>query len=189
MVPRTISTVLPGLKVTNFAAVCPRFVWRKKTPSNPVGFVVLNPPLWPGQDRAVAPGLVRQLTRGLTVLAQRYRQTDRCPWLADTSPAFMGSHLLKAGEVSTVKCVSLLYSTTFRSPYSRLCDYKVRLDLNGQEKAFSLQCSRFSRKWFLNNLILAEHVTVLKNKGQTWCHLLFYFTSYVLNMFRTLIYP
>jgi len=32
---------------------------------------------------------------------------------------------------------------------------------------------------------------VLKNKRPTWCHLLFYFTSYVLNMFRTLIgvYP
>jgi len=29
----------------------------------------------------------------------------------------------------------------------------------------------------------------LKNERQTWCHLLFYFTSYVLNMFRTLIYP
>jgi len=29
----------------------------------------------------------------------------------------------------------------------------------------------------------------LKNKGPTWCHLLFYFTSYVLNMFRTFIYP
>ena len=29
----------------------------------------------------------------------------------------------------------------------------------------------------------------LKNKRPTWCHLLFYFTSYVLNMFRTLIYP
>jgi len=33
----------------------------------------------------------------------------------------------------------------------------------------------------------------LKNKRRTWCHLLFYFifyfTSYVLNMFRTLIYP
>ena len=28
-----------------------------------------------------------------------------------------------------------------------------------------------------------------KNKRPTWCHLLFYFTSYVLNMFRTLIYP
>jgi len=28
-----------------------------------------------------------------------------------------------------------------------------------------------------------------KNKTQTWCHLLYYFTSYVLNMFRTLIYP
>jgi len=27
-----------------------------------------------------------------------------------------------------------------------------------------------------------------KNKIPTWCHLLFYFTSYVLNMFRTLIY-
>jgi len=30
---------------------------------------------------------------------------------------------------------------------------------------------------------------MLKNKRPTWCHLLFYFTSYVHNMFRTLIYP
>ena len=30
---------------------------------------------------------------------------------------------------------------------------------------------------------------MLKNKRPTWCHLLFYFTSYALNMFRTLIYP
>ena len=29
----------------------------------------------------------------------------------------------------------------------------------------------------------------MKNKRPTWCHLLFYFTSYVLNMFRTLICP
>ena len=29
----------------------------------------------------------------------------------------------------------------------------------------------------------------LKNKRPAWCHLLFYFTSYVLNMFRTLICP
>jgi len=29
----------------------------------------------------------------------------------------------------------------------------------------------------------------LKNKRPTWCHLLFYFTSCVLNTFRTLIYP
>ena len=29
----------------------------------------------------------------------------------------------------------------------------------------------------------------LKNERPTWCHLLFYFTSYVLNVFRTLIYP
>ena len=30
---------------------------------------------------------------------------------------------------------------------------------------------------------------LLKNKRPTCCHLLFYFTSYVLNMFRILIYP
>jgi len=30
---------------------------------------------------------------------------------------------------------------------------------------------------------------LLKNNRPTWCHLLFYFTSYVFNMFRTLIYP
>jgi len=30
---------------------------------------------------------------------------------------------------------------------------------------------------------------LLKNKRPTWCHLLFYSTSYVLSMFRTLIYP
>ena len=29
----------------------------------------------------------------------------------------------------------------------------------------------------------------MKNKRPTWCHLLFHFTSYVLNMFWTLIYP
>ena len=29
----------------------------------------------------------------------------------------------------------------------------------------------------------------MKNKRPTWCHLLFYFTSYALNMFWTLIYP
>ena len=34
---------------------------------------------------------------------------------------------------------------------------------------------------------LIETLIRLKNKGPTWCHLLFYFTSYVLNMFRTLI--
>ena len=29
----------------------------------------------------------------------------------------------------------------------------------------------------------------MKNERPTWCHVLFYFTSYVLNMFRILIYP
>jgi len=36
---------------------------------------------------------------------------------------------------------------------------------------------------------LFELFGLLKSKRPTWCHLLFYFTSYVLNMFRTLIYP
>jgi len=37
--------------------------------------------------------------------------------------------------------------------------------------------------------IRQTRIKELKNKRPTWCHLLFYFTSYVLNMFRTLIYP
>ena len=37
--------------------------------------------------------------------------------------------------------------------------------------------------------IWAELQKYLKNERPTWCHLPFYFTSYVLNMFRTLIYP
>ena len=37
--------------------------------------------------------------------------------------------------------------------------------------------------------IIYETPFTLKNKRPTWCHLLFYFNSYVLNMFRTLIYP
>ena len=40
-------------------------------------------------------------------------------------------------------------------------------------------------------LCLLDRVSMwqLKNKRPTCCHLLFYFTSYALNMFRTLIYP
>jgi len=34
-----------------------------------------------------------------------------------------------------------------------------------------------------------KYFTQLKNERPTWCHLVFYFTPYVLNMFRTLIYP
>jgi len=39
------------------------------------------------------------------------------------------------------------------------------------------------------NPILLNLKKMLKNKRPTWCHLLIYFTSYVLNMFRALIYP
>ena len=37
--------------------------------------------------------------------------------------------------------------------------------------------------------VIQTVIVWLKNEKPTWCHLLFYFTSYVLNMFRTLIYP
>jgi len=42
-----------------------------------------------------------------------------------------------------------------------------------------------------NFLCLLDRASLweLKNKRPTWCHFLFYFTSYVLNMFRALIYP
>jgi len=42
-----------------------------------------------------------------------------------------------------------------------------------------------------NILCLLDRASLwqLKNKRPTWSHVLFYFTSYVLNTFRTLIYP
>ena len=48
----------------------------------------------------------------------------------------------------------------------------------------------FSQQWVKMLCLLGRaSLWYLKNKRPTWCHLLFYFTSYVLNMFRTLIYP
>jgi len=44
---------------------------------------------------------------------------------------------------------------------------------------------------FLSNItkiLCDERQTDLTNEKPTWCHLLFYFTYYALNMFRTLIY-
>jgi len=47
--------------------------------------------------------------------------------------------------------------------------------------------------WLLQNvriyIYIYIYIYILQNKRPNWCHLLFYFTSYVLNMFRTLIYP
>jgi len=42
---------------------------------------------------------------------------------------------------------------------------------------------------FFTNAAFALIYSHLKNERPTSCHLLFYFASYVLNMFRTLIYP
>ena len=38
-------------------------------------------------------------------------------------------------------------------------------------------------------LILKDEILQLTNEKPTWCNLLFYFTYYALNMFRTLTYP
>ena len=46
-------------------------------------------------------------------------------------------------------------------------------------------CLNYHLKYDETNYILWQ----LKNKRPTWCHLLFYFTSYVLTLFRTLICP
>jgi len=44
-------------------------------------------------------------------------------------------------------------------------------------------------KYNFINISTHLHRIIVENKRPTWCHLLFYFTTYVLNMFRTLIYP
>jgi len=41
----------------------------------------------------------------------------------------------------------------------------------------------------LNKKLLYKFIDLLKNKRPTCCHLLFYFTPYVLNMFQTSVYP
>jgi len=48
---------------------------------------------------------------------------------------------------------------------------------------------KFSWWWAHSCPKHVDKLKSLKNKRPTWCHLLFYFTSYVLNMFRTLIHP
>ena len=42
-------------------------------------------------------------------------------------------------------------------------------------------------KWYVQDKVKKFRQKL--NKRPTWCQFLFYFTSYVLNMFRTLIYP
>ena len=48
----------------------------------------------------------------------------------------------------------------------------------------------FSRRSFYTTRRTGgKAIQLLTNERRTWCHLLFYFTYYVLNMLRTLIYP
>ena len=56
-----------------------------------------------------------------------------------------------------------------------------------QPQYFSLIQEEKQRQKHVELFVLIHQL--LTNERPTWCHLLFYFTSYVLNMFRTLIYP
>ena len=61
------------------------------------------------------------------------------------------------------------------------------------KRAETCRCSLRNKLYMeVGNRQMSRRVNLLhkvKNKRPTWCHLLFYFTSYVLNMFWTLIYP
>ena len=46
---------------------------------------------------------------------------------------------------------------------------------------------RWTSRWILQKH--TNSTSYLRNEKPTWCHLLFYFTYYALNMFRTLTYP
>jgi len=51
------------------------------------------------------------------------------------------------------------------------------------------RCRNENSRYYILCLLDRASLWLLKNKRPTWWHLLFYFTSYVLNMFRTLINP
>lgn len=113
----------------------------------------LEPATVTAPDRAVAPGPARQITRGLAGLAHRYRQTDRCPWLADTAACLHGvSPLEGRRSVNCQVCFCPILSH-FQIPIEQIMRLQsvcrnalTSTDLNGQGNAFSLQRSRISRK-------------------------------------------
>jgi len=76
-------------------------------------------------------------------------------------------------------------------PSSGACDYSVELPHWSFCSCFDV-CWSFGvvgLEWCPCCRLKRASLWQLKNKRPTWCHLLFYFTSYPLNMFRTLIYP
>jgi len=54
---------------------------------------------------------------------------------------------------------------------------------------FLIRCVLEFRCGWVGVVSVLQAYDLLKNKRPNLCHLLFYFTSYVFNMFRTLIYP
>jgi len=112
--------------------------------------------------------------------------TKKCPcWWNDCDPDVKEI----AGMSETRKFINAFTCANWIQPiistsyflYNHLI---ITLPLTPPPPNVFFSCHIFRQKFcytFLNSQ--------LKNKRPTWCHLLFYFTSYVLNMFRTLIYP
>ena len=70
-------------------------------------------------------------------------------------------------------------------PYKKLSFLGWRSVSSGIWTPFHLFSSVYKEKYMRHRQIMFQ----LTNERPTWCHLLFYFTHCVLNMFRTLIYP
>jgi len=94
--------------------------------------------------------------------------------------------------VHFIACVLLLWNFSCYVCCSALF---MRIESAGTYLSRELTSWNVSREtwriyWLLNIMFIGPCIIVIiENKRPTWCHLLFYFTSNVLNMFRTLIYP
>ena len=93
--------------------------------------------------------------------------------LLDTSAIFIKLELIMKSENRSAK--SDTFATTINA---RLASKKNVFCLVSKAKSKLKQLHTVLNKFFY-----------LTNENTTWCHLLFYFTYYALNMFRTLIYP
>ena len=62
------------------------------------------------------------------------------------------------------------------------------LRIGGTNKNFN-KCQQTDTIFRLLYLLDRASLLIVENRRPALCHLLFYFTSYAINMFRTLIYP
>ena len=80
-------------------------------------------------------------------------------------------------------CISCRPDFTVAKSNSKIANSKLNI-----YRAISLTGTYWLSLPVVSFMVLI-YIKTLKNKRPTWCHFLFYFTSYVLNMFWTLIYP